>query len=62
MLGSVPIRTRLIYSTGKYQSALYYNYTGLPLLYVGALTIPLGFVRTDHYREYHSYDYGYEQA
>jgi hypothetical protein len=38
------------------------QYTGLPLLYMGALTLPLGFVRTDHYRKYHPYDYGYEQA
>ena len=37
-------------------------YPGLPLLYVGALTVPLGFVRTGIYRQYHSYDYGYEQA
>ena len=36
--------------------------TGLPLLYMGALTLPLGFVRTEHYREHHPYDYGYEQA
>ena len=37
-------------------------HTGLPLLYMGALTLPLGFARTDHYRKYHPYDYGYEQA
>ena len=36
--------------------------TGLPLLYMGVLTLPLGFARTDHYRKYHPYDYGYEQA
>ena len=35
---------------------------GLPLLYVGGLTAPLGFIRTDNFRQNHSYDYGYEQA
>jgi hypothetical protein len=38
------------------------QYTGLPLLYMGALTLPLGFIRTDHYRKHHPYDYGCEQA
>ena len=35
---------------------------GLPLLYVGGLTVPLGFARSEEMRKYHSYDYGYEQA
>ena len=36
--------------------------TGLPLLYMGVLTLPLGFVRSDKFRNHHPYDYGYEQA
>ena len=38
---------------------------GLPLLYVGGLTVPLGFVRTDSYRKYYNVTtdyYGYEKA
>ena len=35
---------------------------GLPLLYVGALTVPLGFARSDDIRKDQTYDYGYEQA
>lgn len=35
---------------------------GLPLLYVGGLTVPLGFARNDDIRKNHAYDYGYEQA
>ena len=37
-------------------------HAGLPLLYVGGLTVPLGFVRTKNYREDQDPDYGYEQA
>ena len=35
---------------------------GLPLIYVGALTVPLGFARNESIRKNHTYDYGYEQA
>ena len=35
---------------------------GVPLLYVGALTVPLGFARNEEMRRNHTYDYGYEQA
>ena len=35
---------------------------GLPLLYVGSLTIPLGFARNEDIRKSHTYDYGYQQA
>ena len=45
-----------------YSELSLYCTPGLPLLYVGALTVPLGFVRNDNYRHYHPYDYGYEQA
>ena len=38
------------------------TYAGLPLLYVGGLTVPLGFVRTDNFRQNQTYDYGYKQA
>ena len=36
--------------------------TGLPLLYVGGLTVPLGFARSKEIRMHQYYDYGYEQA
>ena len=36
--------------------------TGLPLFYVGGLTVPLGFARNDGIRKSHTYDYGYEQT
>ena len=35
---------------------------GLPLLYVGGLTVPLGFARNEDIRKNHTYDYGYQQA
>lgn len=35
---------------------------GVPLLYVGALTVPLGFARNEEMRMNHTYDYGYEEA
>ena len=35
---------------------------GLPLLYVGGLTVPLGFARSEEMRRNHNYDYGYEEA
>ena len=35
---------------------------GLPLLYVGGLTVPLGFARSAEIRRHQDYDYGYEQA
>ena len=35
---------------------------GLPLLYVGGLTLPLGFARSNDIRNNQTYDYGYEQA
>ena len=40
----------------------YLNIIGLPLLYVGSLTVPLGFARSEVMRKYKDYDYGYEQA
>ena len=45
-------------------SHFYLTYTniGLPLLYVGGLTVPLGFARSEEIRRNHTYDYGYEQA
>ena len=39
-----------------------YSVTGLPLLYVGGITVPLGFARSEKIRTDQSYDYGYEQA
>ena len=36
--------------------------SGIPLLYVGGLTVPLGFGRSEDIRYYQTYDYGYEQA
>ena len=35
---------------------------GLPLLYVGGLTVPLGFARNEEMRYNQTYDYGYEGA
>ena len=35
---------------------------GIPLLYVGGLTVPLGFSRSEEMRLHQQYDYGYEQA
>ena len=35
---------------------------GLPLIYVGGLTVPLGFARNEEMRYNQTYDYGYEGA
>ena len=35
---------------------------GLPLLYIGGLTVPLGFARSEEIRKSQNYDYGYEEA
>ena len=35
---------------------------GLPLLYVGGLTVPLGFARNEDIRNNQTYDYGYERV
>ena len=65
------IATFTIASYGKSGALLVRNFpissrlhsiTGLPLLYVGGLTVPLGFARNKKLRMDQSYDYGYEQA
>ena len=43
-------------------NCVYAHDAGLPLIYVGGLTVPLGFVRTKYYREDQDPDYGYKQA
>ena len=35
---------------------------GLPLLYVGGLTVPLGFARSGETRNNQKYDYGYKYS
>ena len=41
---------------------MWHYIAGLPLLYVGGLTVPLGFARSEDIRKNQTYDYGYEQA
>ena len=42
--------------------SMHCNVPGLPLLYVGGLTVPLGFARNEEMRYNQTYDYGYEAA